>query len=78
MFTIIKITALLYLAAFIISFLVAGIIKLMYMTTQSDSSRPLSRQMIQKYMRAYHIRSCRRNRFYKELDEQELYFYGCK
>jgi len=78
MFTIIKITALLYLAAFVISFLVAGIIKLMYMTTQSGPAMHLNRHMIQKYLRLYHIRSCRRNRFYKELDEQELYFNGCK
>lgn len=78
MFTIIKITALLYVAAFVISFLVAGIIKLMYMTTQSSSSVLLNRQLMHKYLRAYHIRCCRRNRFYKELDEQELYFYGCK
>ena len=78
MLTIIKITALLYLGAIVISFLVAGIIKLMYMTTQGSSSRYLNRKMILKYMRVYRIRSCRSNRLYKEVNNQKTYSYGCE
>jgi hypothetical protein len=76
MFTIIKITLYLYLAAFVISMLVAAVIKLMYQTTQSSRTPALNRHLIRGYRRLYRIRRCRRNRLYKELNKKELYFYG--
>jgi hypothetical protein len=76
MFEIIKITMLLYLAAFVISMLVAAIIKLMYHTTQTSNPKLLNRHLITEYRRVYRIRRCRRNRLYKELNKKELYFYG--
>jgi len=76
MWTIIKITLFLYLAAFVISMTVAAIIKLMYSVTQTNSTKILDRHLIQEYRRVYRIRRCRRNRLYKELNKKELYFYG--
>jgi hypothetical protein len=76
MFSIIKITLLLYLAAFAISMFVAGIIKLMYSLSQTSDTRLLDRHLMLEYRRVYRIRRCRRNRLYKELNKKELYFYG--
>jgi hypothetical protein len=76
MFEIIKITLLLYMSAFIISMLVAAIIKLMYNATQTKHTKLLDRHLITEYRRVYRIRRCRRNRLYKELNKKELYFYG--